>query len=75
MAPFQGPETAKESYDEQFDSIATASRQNGTADQNGTPVPPAERTKVVVVGLGMVRAMTQQPARAILIKAGRYGLH
>lgn len=50
MAPFQGPESAS-SYTEKMEHVASAA-----ADQSGQSgsVPPSERVKVVVVGLGMV---------------------
>lgn len=56
MAPFQGPETVKECYDEQMEHIAqaAAAHSEGSTSENSEALPASQRTKVVVVGLGMV---------------------
>lgn len=57
MAPLQGPDmAAAESFEERMDNIVAHAERTPPESRGSTsPIPPSERTKVVVVGLGMVR--------------------
>lgn len=55
MAPLQGPESAPD-YESRMENIANNATVEGTTN-------PADRTKVVVVGLGMVRLAYEDISR------------